>query len=185
MKSIIQDGNPVLRREAQEVPLSEIGSAKIQNVIADMKELLKTQDDGVAIAAPQIGESLRIFLVSGEVIKLADPTYKGPETDMVFINPVITKLSREKHEVEEGCLSVRWKYGKIRRAKKATIRAYDEFGNRFERGARGLLAQVFQHETDHLNGILFIDSAYDVKDIPPEEQNKVKEVEVDHDYARA
>lgn len=188
MKSIVQTGNPVLRAKAKEVPLTEITSPKIQNVIADMKELLATQDDGVAIAAPQIGESLRIFLVSGEVLKLADPKYKGDEGDMVFINPVITKLSREKHEVEEGCLSVRWKYGKIKRAKKATVEAYDEHGNFFERGASGLLAQVFQHETDHLNGVLFIDSAYDVKDLPPEEQAHAKEVEVDHndhDYADA
>lgn len=174
MKSIVQSDHKVLRQIAQEVPVQEISSQKIRQVIEDMKSLLATQDDGVAIAAPQIGESLRIFLVSGVIMKLADPTYKGDEKDLIFINPVITKLSREKQEVEEGCLSVRWKYGKIKRAKKASIKAYDEEGNLFERGASGLLAQVFQHETDHLNGILFIDSAYDVRDIPPEEKNDTK-----------
>ncbi len=174
MKSIVQTDNPVLRKKAAEVTLSEISSPKIQQVLNDMKELLATQDDGVAIAAPQIGESLRIFIVSGQVLKLADPKYRGDEVDMVFINPVISKLSKEKHEVEEGCLSVRWKYGKIKRSKKATVKAYDENGNPFERGASGLLAQVFQHETDHLNGVLFIDSAYDVKDLPPEKQAEVK-----------
>lgn len=181
MNTIVQDGHPALRAEAKEVPLKDITSPKIKKVIEDMKELLATQDDGVAIAAPQIGESLRIFIVSGEVLKIADPKYKGDEGYMIFINPVITKLSREKQEVEEGCLSVRWKYGKISRAMKATVKAYNEDGEPLERGASGLLAQVFQHETDHLNGILFIDSAYDVKDIPPE-----KEVEHnDHDYADA
>lgn len=174
MKEIVQTGNPVLRAQAKEVPIKDISTPKIQGVIADMSRLLSTQEDGVAIAAPQIGESLRIFLVSGQVLKLADPNYKGEERDLVFINPVLTKLSKEKQEVEEGCLSVRWKYGKIKRAKKATVKAYDENGALFERGASGLLAQVFQHETDHLNGILFIDEAYDVRDIPPEEQAEVK-----------
>jgi peptide deformylase len=174
MKSILDRNNPVLRAIAKEVPIKDIKSEKIQNVLADMTTLLGTQEDGVAIAAPQIGESLRIFIVSGQVLKLADPKYKGPETYMIFINPVISKLSKEKQEVEEGCLSVRWKYGKIKRSKKATVKAYDEYGKSFERGASGLLAQVFQHETDHLNGILFIDSAYEVKDIPPEEQAEIK-----------
>ncbi len=170
MKSFVETSHPVLRKIAAEVPVKEITSPKIKRVLRDMSELLATQDVGVAIAAPQIGESLRIFLVSGTILKLADPKYKGEEKDLIFIHPVITTLSKEKQEVEEGCLSVRWKYGKITRAKKATIEAYDEFGNHFERGASGLLAQVFQHETDHLEGVLFIDSAYDVKEIPPEKQ---------------
>jgi peptide deformylase len=174
MSSIVQTPAPVLREKAKEVPVSDISSPKIKKVISEMSKLLATQDDGVAIAAPQIGESLRIFIISGQVLKLADPNYKGEERDLVFINPVITKLSKEKQEVEEGCLSVRWKYGKIMRAKKATVKAYDENGVLFERGASGLLAQVFQHETDHLDGVLFIDSAFDVKDIPPEVQAEVK-----------
>jgi peptide deformylase len=174
MKTIVQKDNPVLRQKAKEVPVKDIKSKKIQEILTDMKALLATQEDGVALAAPQVGESLRIFIISGTVLKMADPKYKGDETDMVFINPVISKLSREKNEVEEGCLSVRWKYGKIKRAKKATVKAYDENGVSFERGASGLLAQVFQHETDHLNGILFTDSAYDVKDIPPEEMATIK-----------
>lgn len=172
MNTIVQDGAPVLRQKALEVPIADITTPKIKKVIVAMKEQLATQDDGIAIAAPQIGVSLRIFLVSGAIMKLADKTYTGDESDMIFINPTITKLSREKQEVEEGCLSVRWKYGKIKRAMKASIRAYDEKGNLFERGASGLLAQVFQHETDHLEGILFTDTAYDIKDIPPEIVNK-------------
>lgn len=170
MTIIVQSKDPVLRKVAAEVPQTEITSAKIQKIIKEMKDVLATQDDGIAIAAPQIGVSLQIFFVSGAVLKLADKEYKGGDADLVFINPVITKLSREKQEVEEGCLSVRWKYGKIKRAMKASIKAYDEKGNLFERGASGLLAQVFQHEVDHLNGILFIDEAYDVVDQPPEEK---------------
>lgn len=168
MVNIVQNPEPVLRKKAKTVPVSEITSTKIRKVISDMKEVLATQDDGVAIAAPQIGESLRIFLVSGTVLKLADPDYKGDGSDLVFINPEITKLSRNKDDVEEGCLSIRWKYGRVKRSEKASIKAYDENGRLFERGASGLLAQVFQHETDHLDGILFIDKAHDIKDIPPE-----------------
>ena len=68
----------------------------------------------------------------------------------------------------EGCLSVRWLYGNTFRSKKATITAYDGNGKKFTRGASGLLAQIFQHETDHLGGILFIDHAKDIKEeLPP------------------
>ena len=175
MIKIVQNGDPVLRKMAKDVPVSDITSPKIQKILSDMKSALSTQDDGVAIAAPQIGESLKIFIVSGTMLKLASKNYKGDESFMVFINPEITKLSKEKQLVEEGCLSVRWKYGKIKRAKKASIKAYDENGKFFERGASGLLAQVFQHETDHLSGVLFIDNAYDIKDIPKEERKNGKE----------
>ena len=149
MKEIVQDGNPVLREKAKEVPLAEIKSEKIQQIIRNMKFAMDSQEDGVAIAAPQIGEPFSIFLVSDKVMKEADREYKSIGRDLVFINPVISKLSRSKHEVEEGCLSVRWKYGKVKRSIKATIKAYNELGEVVERGASGLLAQVFQHETDH------------------------------------
>lgn len=170
MVNIIQTPNPILRDEAKEVPLDKISSPEIQKVISDMKIAMSTQKDGVAIAAPQIGESLRIFVVSDKILKEADQSYKSIGRDLVFINPQITKLSKDKHEVEEGCLSVRWKYGKVSRSIKASIKAYNELGEKVTRGASGLLAQVFQHEVDHLNGILFIDTATDVEDIPPEEE---------------
>ncbi len=167
---IVQNGDPVLRELAQTVPVADIASPKIKKIIADMKSALAGQSDGVAIAAPQIGQPLRIFAVSGAVLSAADEKYAGG--DIVFINPEITKLSREKHDVEEGCLSVRWLYGKVKRSQKTTIRGYDENGKRVLRGASGLLAQVFQHETDHLDGILFIDKAHDVRDMPPEDENQ-------------
>lgn len=170
--AILQIENPILRKVAQNVPIEDITSNKIQKVISDMKEAMSKQKDGVAIAAPQIGVSLRIFAVSDLVMKEADSEYKSIGKDIVFINPEITKLSRDKHQVEEGCLSVRWKYGKVNRSIKATLRGYNELGEKVERGASGLLAQIFQHETDHLDGILFIDKATDVEDVPPEELKK-------------
>jgi peptide deformylase len=170
---IVQRNNPVLREKAKEVPVSEISSTKIQNIISDMKKTLSGENDGVAIAAPQIGVSLRIFVVSGIVLNTADPERHEAGEDTVYINPVITRLSKDKNELDEGCLSVRWLYGKVSRSSKATIKAYDEHGKPFTRGASGLLAQVFQHETDHLDGVLFIDKASGLVDIPPEkDENK-------------
>ena len=88
--------------------------------------------------------------------------------DLVFINPKILKLSKEREWLPEGCLSVRWLYGKTYRSKKVILTAYDEKGKKLKRGASGLLAQIFQHETDHLNGILFVDHAKDIREeLPP------------------
>lgn len=170
MALIVQKNNPVLRDISREVKTEEITSPYIKKVIADMKEALASQDDGVAIAAPQIGELLRIFVVSGKVLNFmkGEPEESEEYPDMVFINPTITKLSKEKKYMEEGCLSVRYLYGKVNRSTKAHIEAYDENGNFFKRGGSGLLAQIFQHETDHLNGILFVDNAIDIEDLPPE-----------------
>lgn len=136
-----------------------------------MKEALHAEEDGVAIAAPQIGESLRIFVVNSRALALASRSGKievdKKLEDLVFINPEITKTSKKKRRMEEGCLSVRWLYGQVKRSEKVTLKAYDETGKPLERGASGLLAQVFQHETDHLDGILFIDKAENVQEILP------------------
>lgn len=174
MSKIVQNGNKVLRAKAKEVPIKEITSKKIQTILAAMKKSLASQNDGVAIAAPQIGESLRIFVISGKAFDIEnsefDPKNKKPKAnDLVCINPVITKLSNSKEFMDEGCLSVRYLYGKVKRSKKATVTAYNEKGQKFTRGGSGLLAQIFQHETDHLEGVLFIDKAKDVVDAPPPE----------------
>jgi peptide deformylase len=155
--------------------LSEITTPKIKKAIKEMSQALKAQDDGVALAAPQIGYPFSIFVVSGKIFHkdflaeegLKKIPNKDIPRDLVFINPKISKLSKEKEWLPEGCLSVRWLYGKTFRSKKATITAYDENGKKFTRGASGLLAQIFQHETDHLKGILFIDHAKDIKEELP------------------
>ena len=116
-QEIIQKEDPVLRQIAKDVPVSEIASPEIQKIISRMRKALNSQKDGVAIAAPQIGVSLRIFIISGKVFDMQEKTYdenaKGSKNpDLVCINPVISKLSKDKKEVEEGCLSVRYLYGK-------------------------------------------------------------------------
>lgn len=183
-KKILQQKEKVLHQNASDVRISDIKTKKIKTVLKEMAQALDSQDDGVAIAAPQIGYALRIFLVSGKIFEkdfgksaeekllnqnnLIEATEtKELKQDLVFINPKISKLSREKEWLPEGCLSVRWLYGKAFRSKKATVTAYDENGKKFTRGASGLLAQIFQHETDHLNGILFIDHAKDIKEELP------------------
>jgi peptide deformylase len=170
MVSILQAEEKVLRGTAKEVPLQDISTPKIKKVLADMKKALASQDDGVAIAAPQIGVPLRIFIISGRVLHiLKEETVEVPQyPDMIFINPVITKLSKATKLMEEGCLSVRYLYGKVKRSTKAHIEAYDENGVFMKKGASGLMAQIFQHETDHLNGVLFTDKAQDLEEIPPE-----------------
>jgi peptide deformylase len=169
MREILNRDAAVLRAIAEPVDPKDIGSAKLDGIIADMKAALASQDDGVAIAAPQIGVSLRIFVVAGKAFAFArGEDAPGPEADMVFINPKIVKRSQEKEYMDEGCLSVRYLYGKVKRSTKVTLEALDERGNPIERGASGLMAQIFQHETDHLDGILFTDTAIEVEDIPPE-----------------
>lgn len=176
---IVQMGHPALHAIAKEIPADDIASSKIKKVVADMKAALDSQDDGIGLAAPQIGISLRIFLVSGKVLLEPEDRILATEgktitklipDDMIFINPVIVKESKEKKWLDgEGCLSVRWLYGKVKRSTKVTIRAYNEQGKIIERGASGLLAHIFQHEVDHLNGILFIDKAKDVQELTEEE----------------
>lgn len=174
MIKIVQNGDPILRSKALEVPGNEIGSERITKIIHDMKAAMLHQKDGIAIAAPQIGEPFRIFVVNGSLLKQADKTYKGDASDMVFINPEIVKRSREKKEVEEGCLSVRWLYGKVRRSTRVNIKALDERGEKIERGASGLLAQIFQHEVDHLEGTLFIDKARELWELSEEERAEMQ-----------
>jgi len=163
MAQIVQKDDPVLRKKAQDVSATEFGSKKLDKIISEMKQSLDGEKDGVAIAAPQIGVSKRIFVVSGKIL----PEEKDQK---IFINPEISNISRDKKKMEEGCLSVRWFYGKTRRASRITIKASNEKGGISTKKATGFLAQIFQHEIDHLNGILFIDHAKNIKEIRPENE---------------
>ena len=169
MPEILQREHPILRKKADSVSKNDIGSDKLERILNDMKAALDSQKDGIAIAAPQIGVPMRIFIVSGDLLKQADPSYSGPGGRLVFINPEITKLSKEKKTVEGGCLSVRWLYGMVKRSTRATVRAWNENGETIERGAGGLLAQIFQHETDPLDGMLFTDRADELWEMSEEE----------------
>ena len=170
---IVQESNPVLRRIADLVPEKDFGSPGLTETVEQMLAALDKEKDGVALAAPQIGISLRIFVVRHERMH---PDGEGTEPDIgVYINPEIIKTSRRSILMEEGCLSVRRIYGKVLRHERATVRARHTDGTVFERGGGGILAQVFQHETDHLDGILFIDQATDLVEITEEQYERARE----------
>ena len=133
--------DPVLRKKAEEVKeLTE----EIKNLGWDMVETLEV-NDGVGLAAPQVGVSKRVIIVQTE---------KGP---VILVNPKIIKKSREKETMEEGCLSLPGIWLKIKRAKKVEAVAIDKEGKKIKINTEGLSARILQHEIDHLNGILIID----------------------------
>lgn len=181
MREILpHQNNPALREVAHDIPLSEITSPRIQELIADMKALLAKEKYGVALAAPQVGEPIKLFIVSGKALARDarnapdEPDKKDEDVpalpDQIYINPEMTKMSRGMKDKHEGCLSVRGQWGMVPRAEKATVRAYDEAGRAFTRGASGFLAHVFQHEMDHLSGVLYIDKASEIYEDDPEDE---------------
>lgn len=147
IRNIIQAGDPTLRKKSFEV--TDFG-AKTAELLDDMKETLK-KADGVGLAAPQVGVLRRIFIVSYE-----NEYYE-------CINPVITETSG-KQIGEEGCLSVRGKFGTVERPKKVKVVAFDRNGKKFTVKAQDFLARAFCHEYDHLDGILYTDKALSVEE---------------------
>ena len=162
MKEIVQSGAPILREAAKPVPESLFGSAELKKLIRDMSEALDAFPEGVALAAPQLGVSYRVFIVRKDRTlppqEEKDAAPPAPEVE-VYVDPEIVKTSRKKHKVDEGCLSVHGVYGTTKRHERVTIKARGIDGSHIMRGAGGLLAQIFEHEIDHLNGVLFTDHA--------------------------
>ncbi len=189
--TIIHIPNPTLRQTAKEVLVADISTSKIRKLIVEMKKTLQKTPDGVGLAAPQVDESLQIFIVSEEAeeidrtdpdrkrLKKKDGTLERGERPYeqrdwkyyVFINPIVKNVSKSKVEGPEGCLSVPGKYGNVVRHEKITVQAYDENGKKFTRGTSHFFARVMQHELDHLKGTLFIDKAYDILEITKEAGN--------------
>ena len=148
---ITKDGESVLRERAKEVPLHEIATPKLKQLLQDMLETMYDAN-GVGIAAPQVGVSKRIFIAeSGD----------GP---IALINPVFTKKSWKMKRLEEGCLSVPKKYDKLMRHKSVTVSALTMDGKEVTFTAEDYFAQVLQHEMDHLDGLLYVDRVRMQKD---------------------
>lgn len=176
---ILQEPSRALRARVVEIGLEEVSSKKIKSILRDMSDTLNSIDVGVGLAAPQIGHSIRIFIASEEALmterdkdldqeKLKKNKVAKRWKHFVFINPKIIKISKKRVSLPEGCLSVNDSkgdtiYGKVLRAEKITVEAYNENGKKFRVGASKLFAQVLQHELDHLEGILFIDHATELK----------------------
>ncbi len=161
---IDEDKKNPLRTTTKEVKKSDFGTPYLKDVISAMKTALSRESDGVALAAPQIGLSLKIFVVAPSAYK-EEAKFKP----IVFINPKIIKASKKTKKVQEGCLSVRWLYGTTTRSVNVTIQAQDENGVSFTYGASDLIAHIFQHECDHLNGVLFTDVGFDFQEYSEEE----------------
>lgn len=170
MKKIVQKDASVLREKALPVPEGLFGTPELSKLVDDMTTALDKEEDGVALAAPQVGVSSRLFIVRKDrtLAPLPEGAPPRPAEIEVFVNPEIVKTSRKKAKADEGCLSVRGVYGTTKRHERVTLRARRLDGTSFERGAGGLLAQIFEHEMDHLEGVLFIDHAEHLLDISNE-----------------
>jgi peptide deformylase len=153
IRKILQSGNPVLRAESQ--PVQKVDK-KVLDLIRDLKDTLAVQKDpeGVGLAAPQIGKNLQVFLCG----------YK--DFNRIVINPKVLgiteqsakeKKKRSKKEILEGCLSLPYYYGPLKRAQKIKVEYLNEKGEKIAEEFEGFNAQIIMHEIDHLNGILFID----------------------------
>ncbi|KND49589.1 MAG: peptide deformylase [Parcubacteria bacterium C7867-008] len=171
MYSIVQDGDPVLDAVSDSITEEEFGTPELKALVDGMAEALNAEPDGVALAAPQVGVSKRLFIVRYDRLLSSPGDAPLPAHVGIYINPEFVKASRRQVEMDEGCLSVRGIYGKTVRHDRATVRARTVDGAKFERGGGGILAQVFQHEIDHLNGILFIDHAHEQFEVHREEKH--------------
>ena len=143
-------GHPVLRQRGRPLDKSELGDPLLQKLIDDMIDTMH-EYTGVGLAAPQVHESLRLFVALLE----EDPDSKTQAT--VVINPEITALTSSREDGWEGCLSIPDIRGMVPRFTDINLRALDREGNRIELRLTKFPARVVQHETDHLDGVLFFD----------------------------
>jgi peptide deformylase len=157
VRRIAEVGDPVLRERAREVSREELASPAIQRLIDDLIET-KRSANGAGIAANQVGEPLRIAVAEVQGTNPRYP-YKPPIPLTVMVNPVVEPLDGEMVEINEGCLSVPALRGALRRHVNVSVRYLDRDGGERAEVKRGLTAGTFQHEVDHLNGVLFVDRA--------------------------
>lgn len=152
-------GHPVLRAKARPLHPSEIRTPKIQQLIDDMFDTMQ-EYQGIGLAAPQVHEGLRLFVAGFAPDVAGEDEEEDEEHDvpqMVLINPEITVLGREMAEDWEGCLSIPDIRGRVPRARRISVTAYNRQGKKIAIEASGFTARVIQHETDHLDGVLFFD----------------------------
>ncbi len=149
-RPVLHNPDPQLRVKSEEVSAERIASPEMKLLITELKETMR-KENGVGIAAPQIGVHDRVIIAEIDGIASA------------YINPVISNRSFRKIDSEEGCLSVPGTWGIVKRHRSITVTALDEAGNVLVLKPIGFDATVFQHEIDHLDGILFIDVADDIQ----------------------
>lgn len=160
---LIHFGNPILREKARELSIDEIKSTKIQQLIADIRYINETKKYGVGLAAPQVGESVALSVIG---IKPTPTRPNLKKFEQVIINPRYEGMGR-RTGMWEGCQSSgtgsNTLFGKALRYRKIHATWHDEHAKFHDEILDGFVAHVFQHETDHLNGILFVDRVRDTK----------------------
>jgi peptide deformylase len=164
---IVTFPDPFLRLKAKQVTKFD---AELQTLIENMFETMRAAP-GVGLAAPQIGESLRLVVV--EYTEDEDENAKPKK--YVLINPEIVKRSEETVTDLEGCLSLPGLVGSVERHQSVTVKAKNRFGKPLKIEAEEWLARIFQHEIDHLDGVLYIDRAEEVFEPTPEEAEQIKD----------
>ena len=158
---ILVNPEPSLRKKSEKIKVSRITDEKTRGFVLDMVKTMK-EKDGIGLAAPQVGKNIRLITVSAK------------DEVLVMFNPKIIKRSFLKNWEEEGCLSVPFYFGEVKRHNSIICAFHDINGRENKIRASGLLARVIQHETDHLDGILFIDKARGLKKI---DEAEVEEIE--------
>lgn len=162
VKDIIRMGHPTLRKVAPPYPEAEIGSDDFQVLVADLKDTLAATGRGIGLAAPQIDVSYRVALID-----IPGPnTRYGPVTPMpstIYVNPSITVINESVAGYWEGCLSVPQMMGYVERPQHIRVDFLDVDGQSQSVELTGFLATVFQHEFDHLDGVLYVDRLKDTK----------------------
>ncbi|HUF38599.1 MAG TPA: peptide deformylase [Anaerolineales bacterium] len=164
IREIVTLPDPILRRKAR--PVTDF-SPGFQELVDDMIETMR-QAPGVGLAAPQIGVPLQLFVAEwGD-----DEDDEAPKKVYVFANPELKRFSRDTRLGVEGCLSIPGLVGEVERSLGVTVEGRNRRGQPLRVKAQGWLARIFQHETDHLNGVLFIDRADSVWQ--PVEENSLE-----------
>ncbi|MFQ5922817.1 MAG: peptide deformylase [Anaerolineales bacterium] len=173
IRPIVTVPDPVLREKAK--PVRQI-TPEIQTLIDDMIETIR-EAPGVGLAAPQVGVGLQVIVVEyaeGSENAEEDAEPKPPKL-YALVNPEITRHSKETELGNEGCLSIPDYMGEIERYSTVTVKGLDRHGKSFKLKAKGWLARIFQHEIDHINGVLFIDRTDKVWKLEPEEEQEASE----------
>ena len=160
-------GHPILRERAREVTRDELAGAEVQQLIDDMIETMRSVN-GAGLAANQVHAPLRITVI--EVTKNPRYPYKPPIPLTIIVNPVIEPIDDELVEINEGCLSVPNMRGNVMRHVNVRVRYWDRDGVEHDEIKRGLTAGTFQHECDHLDGLLFLDRVFDTRTLTTWEQ---------------
>lgn len=146
-----------LRQPVKAFDFNTIDKKSLRQLLTTMRAAMK-QARGVGLSANQIGINAQVF-----VARVENKSY-------TIFNPIITKQSKEKKDLEEGCLSIPYVFGMVERPSRVTLDGFDQYNKPIKIKAWGLLARVFQHEVDHLNGVLFIDRTKDIYKIPTSER---------------